>query len=141
MADDQKGLAEYVRRIMGLKSLTQRDIEDLSGGTITSAYVASILTGRAKNLSVEKLKALALGLGVEADELFHVALGQSNGPQGQSQASYRSDPLVVLEIIQKVLVSPSVAQILEEVLNMTDDERGLLLKSARILNKAKQSAS
>ena len=55
---------------MKLKGLTQKDVQRMSGGRITDGYVASITTGRAKNLSVDKLKALADGLGVDVDALF-----------------------------------------------------------------------
>ena len=72
----QQQLGEYVKWVMKLKGLTQKDVQRLSGGKITDGYVASITTGRAGNLSVEKLKALADGLGVDLDDLFHVASHQ-----------------------------------------------------------------
>jgi len=62
-----KQLGEYVKWVMKLKGLTQKDVQRLSGWQITDGYVASITTGRAGNLSVDKLRALADGLGVRAE--------------------------------------------------------------------------
>ena len=83
MAKARNGLGEYVKRVMKLKGLTQKDVQRMSGGRITDGYVASITTGRATNLSVDKLIALADGIGVDADELFHVACGQSPDDAGR----------------------------------------------------------
>ena len=63
MPSETSKLSAYVRRVMKLKGLTQNDVEQMSGGRITDGYVASITTDRATNLSVEKLVALADGLG------------------------------------------------------------------------------
>ncbi|HSO75224.1 MAG TPA: helix-turn-helix domain-containing protein, partial [Blastocatellia bacterium] len=65
MANTTKGpLRTYVKRIMTQKGLTLRDIEMRSDAKITDGYVADILRGTAANPSAEKIKALAVGLGV-----------------------------------------------------------------------------
>jgi len=130
MADGKNGLGEYVKRVMKLKGLTQKDVQRLSGRRITDGYVASITTGRATNLSVDKLIALADGLGVDANELFHVACGQ------QLDGGRRSggpDALMILETVQKVVMSPAVTQILNEVVLLSPEERaGLLVFIKRV---------
>lgn len=130
MADAKNGLGEYVKRVMKLKGLTQKDVQRLSGRRITDGYVASITTGRATNLSVDKLIALADGLGVDANELFHVACGQ------QLDGGRRSggpDALMILETVQKVVMSPAVTQILNEVVLLSPEERaGLLVFIKRV---------
>src|SRR5882724_13577091 len=84
----RRDLGEYVKRVMKLKGLTQKDVQRVSGGRITDGYVASISIGRARNPSVDKLKALADGLGVDMDELFHVACGlPEDGRSGEEQSS------------------------------------------------------
>ena len=108
-----RDLSEYVRQVMKLKGLTQKDVQRMSGGRITDGYVASITTGRAKNLSVDKLIALADGLGVDADELFQVARGL---PERLENSSSRGpDVLMILETVQKAVMSPEVTEILEAV--------------------------
>lgn len=71
-------LAEYVDRIMKEKNLKSLDVEARSiaaGNRIADSYVDNIVKGTTKNPSVEKLNALADGLGVDKIELFKVASG------------------------------------------------------------------
>jgi transcriptional regulator with XRE-family HTH domain len=140
MNKEDKGFREYVRRVMDAKGLTQKDVQHLSGGKITDSYVASILTGRAKNLSVEKIKALAQGLGVEAEDLFRVACGLSEKPEPSGRAS-TSDALLILEIVHKLLSSADMLEIMNEVALLSPEDRAVLLKTARTFNKAKERRS
>jgi transcriptional regulator with XRE-family HTH domain len=68
-------LGEYVSRIMEEKNLRVKEIERRAGGVISDSYITNITNGLAKNLTVEKLKALAIGLDVDEEELFKVARG------------------------------------------------------------------
>lgn len=112
-----ENLGQYVRRIMKQKGLTQQQIEERSEHRITSAYVASICTGRAKNLSIEKLKGLALGLGVDLPELIQVAYNLSDQTTDSRTNSY-SDPALVLYILQKVVAYPELMQVLQDWSNL-----------------------
>jgi len=122
---------------MKLKGLTQNDVERMSGGRITDGYVASITTERATNLSVEKLVALADGLGVDVDELFHVARGL---PEDERTTSYTTDALKILEIVQKAVVSPDVTEILSEAARMSPEQRRRLLKSMKRVGARKSNS-
>jgi transcriptional regulator with XRE-family HTH domain len=122
---------------MKLKGLTQNDVERMSGGRITDGYVASITTDRATNLSVEKLVALAAGLGVDVDELFHVARGL---PEDEPKTSYSTDALKILEVVQKAVVSPDVTEILDEAVRMSPEQRRMLLKSMKRVGTGKSKA-
>lgn len=137
MAGGKDGLSEYVKRVMKLKGLTQKDVQKMSGGRITDGYVASITTGRAKNLSVDKLMALADGLGVDTDELFHVACGVKGlDDNGKSRA--QPDSLMILETVQQAVMSPTVTQILHEVVRLSSEERAGLLSFIRQLGATKR---
>jgi transcriptional regulator with XRE-family HTH domain len=131
--------SEYVRRVMKVKGLTQKDVQRMSGGRITDGYVASITTGRATNLSVEKIKALADGLGVDADTLFHVACGVKQEP-GDGRKATVTDPMMILETVQKVVASPDVTEILHEVVRMSPEERASLLLSIRRIGSARSKS-
>ncbi len=72
---EQELLPDYVRRIRRDKGLSTTDVERQSGGEISDAYVTRIENGHVKNVSPEKLKALAKGLGETEDEIFAVARG------------------------------------------------------------------
>jgi len=126
MQSARRNLSEYVKRVMKLKGLTQKDVERMSGGRITAAYVGSITTGRADNLSVEKVQALAEGLGVELDELFHIACGLTQAVAAR-QSGYDRDALMILETLQEAVVSPDVTELLHEIVRLTPAERVYLL--------------
>ena len=71
-------LSKYVDRVMKEKNLKALDVEARAteaGHKITDTYVTNIVRGTNKNLSVEKLLALADGLDVDKVELFKVAAG------------------------------------------------------------------
>lgn len=70
-------LPEYVRRIRREKGLSTTDVERQSGGEISDAYVTRIENGYVKNVSPEKLRALAKGLQGSEDEIFAVARGKA----------------------------------------------------------------
>jgi transcriptional regulator with XRE-family HTH domain len=134
----RRDLGEYVKRVMKLKGLTQKDVQRVSGGRITDGYVASISIGRACNPSVDKIKALADGLGVDVDELFHVACGLPKDMEEREKISHTSDPLMILETVRKAVVNPDVIQILHEVVSLAPDERLSLLGFIQRLGSTKQ---
>ena len=133
----QENLREYVRRVTKLKGLTNRDVQRLSGGKITDSYVASIKIGRAHNLSAEKLAALAEGLGVDRDELFHIACG-SLEPSVENQKNKQADLMVILEIMQKAVLVPEMPELLNEFLCLSSDERETFLKYFKRLNETRR---
>jgi transcriptional regulator with XRE-family HTH domain len=129
--------SKYVRQVMKLKGLTQKDVQRMSGGRITDGYVASITTGRATNLSVEKIKALADGLGVDADTLFHVACGVQESTADARKSGRAMDPLKLLDIVQKAVASPDITEILNEIVRMSSEERAALLRSIKRIGSVK----
>ena len=136
----KNGLDEYVKRVMKLKGLTQKDVQRSSGGRITDGYVASITTGRARNLSVDKIAALAEGLGVDTDELFHVACGTTEELNERRKEGRAVDPLMILETVQKAVASPEVTEILDRVVRLSPEERRVLLKSLKRLGENERKA-
>lgn len=140
MPGAKQQLGEYVKWVMKLKGLTQKDVQRMAGGRITDGYVASITTGRASNLSVEKLSALADGLGVDLDDLFHVASGRREKLDGRNKTRGATDPLVILETVQKVVASPDVTEILHEVVGLSSEERASLLGFIKRLGTIKRKA-
>jgi transcriptional regulator with XRE-family HTH domain len=70
-------LAQRVKRLMTERRLNAAEVAKRSGNAITDSYVDHLAVGRYTNLSVEKLKALAEGLGDDPVNLFRVAAGSS----------------------------------------------------------------
>jgi len=59
------------------KEMTFSDVERRSEKNISDSYVHGISTGHIRNLSLDKLSALARGLGVTETQLFFAACGVS----------------------------------------------------------------
>jgi transcriptional regulator with XRE-family HTH domain len=78
----KESLPEYVARIMNEKGLKPLDVEKLSRRLISDSYVQAFISGASANPSIEKLQALARGLGVNEDELFDVARGVDRSKRG-----------------------------------------------------------
>ena len=70
-------LAEYLKQVMEEKRLTPTEIEKRSGGKITDSYIGYILSGKGKNVSSQKLVALAQALDIDVDNLFRLNAGLS----------------------------------------------------------------
>ena len=70
-----ENLRAYIREVMKQKNLKFKDIEANSGGKIKDAYISDIMSGKTKSVGIEKLVALAQGLGVDGVDLFKAAAG------------------------------------------------------------------
>jgi len=129
------GLARYVARVLKEKRLSRRDVQVISGWKITDAYVGSIINGRAKNLSVEKLQALARGLGVNEDEIFRVARGAADSDQVDTRAGDPWHSVMFLRLMERVVSDPDVKEILDVVVELSEEDRAIVLKIAKSLSR------
>jgi transcriptional regulator with XRE-family HTH domain len=133
-------LAKYVARIIQEKDLKHHEIKRMSGGGITDGYVRGILTGKAKNLSVQKLKALARGLGVSEDEIFRVARGLPLKAASRSQEqppSYR----VILNLMSASLKNRTLTELLSEAARLSIESQEEAVRLLRYLNARKRPSS
>lgn len=103
-----KALREYIEKTLAQKNLSRLQVEKRSKGKITDSYIKNILDGKTKTISVDKLNALAEGLGVSGLELYRVVSGDK----------VEHDP-------------QDLDAILRIVLDMTPKERASLLASLR----------
>ncbi|MFY9607056.1 MAG: helix-turn-helix domain-containing protein [Blastocatellia bacterium] len=128
-------LARYIARVLKEKRLSLHDVQVMSGWKITDAYVGSIIRGRASNPSVEKLQALALGLGVDEDEIFRVA----RGIVGTSDRDRNPDPwhsVMILRLMEQVVSKPDLKEILDEVVELSEEDRAFVLRTAKSFSKS-----
>src|SRR5499433_2250299 len=130
-------LSRYVERVMKDKHLSRRDVSLRSGGDITDSYVSAILSGGAKNLSIDKLKALARGLRVREMSLIRAAFGFSEEPDDR-RSTDQSHNLLLLDITRKTLISYDVAEIVQEVVKLTPAERAVVLQYVRRIGRAER---
>jgi hypothetical protein len=86
---------------------------------------------------VDKLQALARGLGVDEDEIFGVARHGPNYRSGEN----RPDPwhsVMVLRLIEQLVSHPDVREILEAVVKLSEEDRELVLKTAKSFSKERK---
>lgn len=102
-------LRAYLKKVVKVDGTPVAHIARQSGGTITDSYIFDIMSGKTKHISVDKLQALALGLGIDSVELFKITIGYTPSP----------DPAQDLTALLKILT------------DMTPKERATLLASLR----------
>jgi transcriptional regulator with XRE-family HTH domain len=133
-------LSGYVRRILSQKRLSFRDVQRRSGGRITQGYVGAIVNGRYANPSVEKLKALAAGLGESEEEVFRVARGLSPAPAAvQGGHGEPLPPLELLNLMQKVVSDPTLTILVQELVDLPPHAQLVLLRVVRSLSEGGQA--
>jgi transcriptional regulator with XRE-family HTH domain len=91
-----ESLAEYVQRVRNEKNLSLMDVSRRSGGLIANAHISRIENGLVKSAGVEKLRALAKGLGISEEEIFAVARGKV------TSGDLAFDELRMLELYRKL---------------------------------------
>lgn len=135
----KQGLSLYVERVMQEKRLSRQDVKLRSGGEISATYVSGIISGRAKNLSVAKLKALARGLRVREIEVMRVAFGLSDEPLPDRAADH-SHNLLLLDITKKTVIGNDIAEIVREVIRLSPAQRAVVLQYVKRVARADRRA-
>ena len=74
-------LADFVRCVRNEKNLSLAQVSARSNGRIGKTHINRIENGTVDRVSLLKLRALALGLGVSEDELIAVAQGKPRRTQ------------------------------------------------------------
>ena len=136
--EDREDLKGYVRRVLKQKKITLRDVQGRSGGQITQAYVGAIVKGVHSNPTVEKLKALARGLGVDEDEIFRVARGLPIREPSYDRGYDSKQIAAFLELMQRTIVNMDLLSILEELADLPPDAQVTTLKAIRALGKVQR---
>lgn len=68
--DREPTLGEYLRGLRRARDLTLREVERLTGGTVSNPYLCQLETGKVKNPSPAVLDDLAWAYGVDYHELI-----------------------------------------------------------------------
>lgn len=132
----REDLSQYVARILKEKHLSRHDVKLRSGGEITDSYVSGIISRTATNLSVQKLKALALGLRVDEWELARVAFGFPD--EREAHPVDQSHNLVLLDLSKKSVLGADIAEIVQEVTKLPPADRAVVLKYVKRLSKGER---
>ena len=127
-------LGEYLKRIMSEKRLTMIDVQERSDRRITDAYIANIMKGIANNPSVDKLKALAVGIGEPEDDVFKVARGVPlDGKQEENGEPWSAGGIV--KAMEMVMTSPERTQILRALMQMSIKDLKAVLQFIESMKK------
>jgi transcriptional regulator with XRE-family HTH domain len=135
---DVEDLRQYVKRTLKLKRLSLRDVQRRSGGDITQGYVGAIIKGTNSNLTVDKLKALARGLGVDEDEIFLVARGAAGQKERTARLNDQGMALSVLELLQKTVSDVEMLLVLDLLTQLSPSSRQAVLKVVKRLARMEQ---
>jgi len=130
--NDKETLAQYVARIIKDRDLTHDHVKQLSGGRITDGYVRDIMKGKSTNPSVDKLRALALGLGVSEEEIFRVARGLSAVPDEKEADSVNYD--LIFELLLLSRKNRTVAELLTEAARLSSESQEEVVSILKFLN-------
>ena len=133
-------LADYVRRTMKQKQLRLRDVERRSGGEITNGYISGIINSRIKNISLDKLKALAKGLEVDVYELFSAAMDEPRQLAEQVSSYAQPDVLWLLGLMQEIATTPELLKILHELVQMPPKDREIVMRVIESIGNSKRPA-
>jgi transcriptional regulator with XRE-family HTH domain len=133
-------LGRYVQRLIQQKRLTLREVERNADGQITNSYISKILNGTVTNLTVEKIAALARGLGVDGREIFDIAYGESENLSKDGQSNEPPDALMLIEIMQKIALSPQLMEIAQELIQLYPEEYPVVVKYVTVLNDRKRKS-
>jgi hypothetical protein len=129
-------LSRFVRNKMREEHLSRRDVSIRSGGLIGETYVGAITSGTCTNVTVEKLKALARGLGIDEMELAAVAFGEA-AESWKDDSAAADHSFLLINVKKKVLMSADVAEITRQLIELGPRERSAVLKFVTRLVKEK----
>jgi hypothetical protein len=134
-------LSDYVRRKIDEQHLSRHDVCVRSGGLIGESYVGAIINGTCTNVSIDKLKALARGVGADEVELARVALGDAM-PTGSDQWNRAEEPaFVLLDLKSKAVISSDIAAIANQLTRLSPRERSSVMRFVQKLIEGQDKQS
>jgi transcriptional regulator with XRE-family HTH domain len=131
----REDLGQYVSRVIKQKGITVRDVQVRSGGRISNGYVSDIMSGKQSNPTVDKLAALAIGLGVEVRELFEAAVGPPAEGEGESLETIEIDSMALVSLMDKIARNPLLGLLVQETAQLPEQEQEVILKAVRSFNE------
>ena len=137
----REALARLIGGAMKDKGLSGRDIKRESRGKISDSYVNKIATAKAENVSVDIITALGQVLEIDGHEIFEAAYGPRRRAKDEADRLDRSQVLFIFELMRKVVASPGLLALMEELVHLPAGDQAVLLKSAKKLNAMHATSS
>ena len=117
-------LIKLIQQVMKEKGLSVLQIQKRSGDKIKDSFIFDILKGKTKTLSVEKVHALAEGLGVDSIDVFKAASGKAV----KFINTEPWPPKMVLKTMEQVVDSPQLTKIMLSLSKMKPAKIKAILK-------------
>ena len=137
---DRGGLAELISRVVRDKELKLRDVARNSDGQIAQSYISRIMTGDVNNISLDKLVALARGLGEDPHRLFTAYYRRSPRCATNAQEDIELGAVEFVEVMRKVVGNGSLTEIVKEATQLLPEEYAVVLGYMRQLNERKRKS-
>jgi transcriptional regulator with XRE-family HTH domain len=134
------GLAELVGRVVRDKELKLRDVARNSDGQIAQSYISRIMTGDVNNISLDKLVALARGIGEDPHRLFAAYYGRSSRGATNSQEDIECGTVEFVDVMRKVVGDSRLTEIVKEATQLWPEEYPVVLGYMRQLNEHKRKS-
>lgn len=117
-------MIKLIQLVMKEKGLSVLQIQKRSDGKIKDSFIFDILKGKTKTLSVEKVHALAEGLGVDSVDVFKAASGEAvNFIHTEPWP-----PKKLLKVMEQVVDNPQLTKIMQELSKMKPSRIRAILK-------------
>ncbi|HEY6333035.1 MAG TPA: helix-turn-helix transcriptional regulator, partial [Blastocatellia bacterium] len=119
-------LGAFVKKIMHDKRLSLRQVAQASDGGITQGYVGGIVNGHYRNLTVDKVKALAKGLGIDDEDLFTILRGKPKEAGAKPDLTYY---VRILDLTKLILSDAQLFDLLRLYMELTPTGRESAIKA------------
>jgi transcriptional regulator with XRE-family HTH domain len=116
-------LRAFIEEVIEKEGITVAEIARRSGGEITDSYIFDIRSGKTKSVGVEKLNALARGLGVSNVDLFRIASGEDIPYRTEAWPSH-----LLSKTIDAIIHSPELTRAVKAIVAMKPAKLKALLK-------------
>jgi transcriptional regulator with XRE-family HTH domain len=134
----KSGLAEFVSRVVRDKGLKLCDVARNSDGQIAQSYVSRIMTGDVNNISLDKLVALARGIGEDPHRVFTAYYGSWPRSATNRQEDFECGAVEFVEVMRKVARDSRLTEIVKEATRLWPEEYPVVLGYVRQLNEHKR---
>ena len=137
----KENLSQLVRRVIRQKNVSLREVQDRSGGQIEKSYISRIMNGNVKNITLEKLVALAKGLDEDPHALFNAYYGRTPSSENEQQDVFELGIADFTALMHKVAVNPQFVEIMREVvLLQIGEESEAMLRYVLYPNEPRRKA-
>lgn len=136
----KENLNQLVRRVIREKELTLRQIQQESGGLIDETYVSKITSGQITNITLDKLVALARGIGEGPHTLFTAYYGRLPRSDSEPQDVFELDVSEFVSLMQEMSMNPDLIEIMRGAILLRPEECAAVIRYVSCLNERKRMA-